>query len=386
MRDGNGNYQLPPGNPVVTGTVVSSTDFNSTMADIRDAITQSISKDGQTTPTQDLPMGGRRHTNCSAGTARTHYATLSNLQDDATRHMGTVTSTDGNALVGTTTPTFTALVEGQIFTFRKDSKNNTAAVTLSINGIDGKALLDQKGGGLSSGNLPANCFCIAQFTNSAFVLLNTPTGLLASSVLNADTLDGVDSTQFARRDRGETFAADVGFSGNVFFAAGKDVMVPSVGYGDNSNRAANTNHVLSALDARLGTINNVPIMMHTNTAPPGWVRSPGAFHTDKFIRLNNSSNMTSGGVAGVSSWATVHTEGADYSAWPHTLTIAEMPSHDHDGTELLGNVAGAGGLYRAPSGNIGGGYKTGQSGGGGAHSHTTDFRVAWVDMTLCQKT
>ncbi len=47
-RNGSGTYTLPAGNPVVTGTTISSTWANNTLADISTAITGSIAADGQT--------------------------------------------------------------------------------------------------------------------------------------------------------------------------------------------------------------------------------------------------------------------------------------------------------------------------------------------------
>ena len=68
-RNGAGTYVLPSGNPVVTNTTISSTWANNTLSDIAGALTQSLSKDGQTTPTANLPMGGFKLTNLAAGSA-----------------------------------------------------------------------------------------------------------------------------------------------------------------------------------------------------------------------------------------------------------------------------------------------------------------------------
>lgn len=46
-RDAGGNYTLPAGNPVITGTVITSTWANPTMADVGNEITNSLSRDGQ---------------------------------------------------------------------------------------------------------------------------------------------------------------------------------------------------------------------------------------------------------------------------------------------------------------------------------------------------
>jgi len=51
-RNGSGTYNLPAGNPVVSGTTISSTWANTTLSDIASALTGSIASDGQT------PMSG----------------------------------------------------------------------------------------------------------------------------------------------------------------------------------------------------------------------------------------------------------------------------------------------------------------------------------------
>ena len=53
-RNGSGVYSLPAGNPVVTGTAISSTWANNTLTDIANALTGSLSSDGQTPLTGNL--------------------------------------------------------------------------------------------------------------------------------------------------------------------------------------------------------------------------------------------------------------------------------------------------------------------------------------------
>lgn len=78
-RNGSGAYSLPAGNPVVTGTTISSTVHNATMSDIATALTNSLSKDGQTVPTANLPMGGFKHTGADDGSAPGDYTTIGQL-------------------------------------------------------------------------------------------------------------------------------------------------------------------------------------------------------------------------------------------------------------------------------------------------------------------
>ena len=66
-RNGVGNYVLPPGQPVVAGTIILDTVFNALMADLADALSASIASDGQKAMAAVLPMSGNRITNLGAG-------------------------------------------------------------------------------------------------------------------------------------------------------------------------------------------------------------------------------------------------------------------------------------------------------------------------------
>lgn len=67
-RNGTGTYNLPAGNPVVTGTTISSVAFNNTMSDMANALTGSVASDGQTPMTGQLDMNSNKIVNLAAGT------------------------------------------------------------------------------------------------------------------------------------------------------------------------------------------------------------------------------------------------------------------------------------------------------------------------------
>jgi len=75
-RNGSGTYTLPAGNPVVTGTTISSTWANNTLGDIQSALTGSVASDGQTPITGNLQMGANRITGLADALASTDAATL----------------------------------------------------------------------------------------------------------------------------------------------------------------------------------------------------------------------------------------------------------------------------------------------------------------------
>lgn len=67
-RNGSGVYSLPAGNPVVSGTVISTTWANNTMNDIASALTNSVASDGQTPMTGPLNLNSNKITNLANAT------------------------------------------------------------------------------------------------------------------------------------------------------------------------------------------------------------------------------------------------------------------------------------------------------------------------------
>lgn len=74
-RNGSGTYNLPSGNPVVTGTTITSTWANNTLSDIANALTGSIASDGQTPMSGSLNMGNNQITNTADPTTAQSVAT-----------------------------------------------------------------------------------------------------------------------------------------------------------------------------------------------------------------------------------------------------------------------------------------------------------------------
>lgn len=150
-RNGSGTYTLPAGNPVVTGTTISSTVHNTTMSDLATGITNSLAKDGQTVPTTNLPMGTYRHTGVGNGVARTDYAALGQIQDNALQSLSSVAGT--NTITASLT-NLTAYVVGQSFEFIP-ANTNTGATTLNISGI-GAGAVQANGAALVGGEIKQN--------------------------------------------------------------------------------------------------------------------------------------------------------------------------------------------------------------------------------------
>ncbi len=172
-RDGSGTYNLP--NPaVVTGTPISSTSYNGTTTDIAAALTQSISKDGQTIPTANLPMGTFRHTGVGNGATRTDYAAMGQLQDGTPLWGGTAGGT-ANARTITPTPAITAYAAGMVMRFVNGAAASTATdPTLAVSGLTARAIKRADGTALPPGALPANAIIQVQDDGTNWRLLDIP--------------------------------------------------------------------------------------------------------------------------------------------------------------------------------------------------------------------
>jgi hypothetical protein len=106
--------------------------------DIATGINTCLTKDGQNTPTANLPMGGFKHTGIADGSARNQYPSIGQIQDGGLIWLGTIAVT--GTVTATATPAITAYVTGQTFRFIASGYSTSSAWTLNINSIGAKSV------------------------------------------------------------------------------------------------------------------------------------------------------------------------------------------------------------------------------------------------------
>ena len=177
--NGTGTFNInTAGQPVVTGTTITSTAFNLLTADLASGLTTALTKDGQTTPTANIPMGTFKITGLGAGSAATDAAQYGQLQNGATT-IATVSGTD--TLTGTLAPAITAYATGNLFSFVAVA-TNTGAATINLNSLGAKSITKSGTTALAAGDIVSGQLYLIEYDGTRFQLLNpsipTPSGIL----------------------------------------------------------------------------------------------------------------------------------------------------------------------------------------------------------------
>jgi len=165
-RNGSGTYTLPAGNPVVTGTTISSTWANNTLTDIATALTGSLAADGQTTATGNLKMGNNRVTGLADGIASTDAATVNQIPSGALFLLKASNLSD----VANATTSRTNLVA---------AKSGANSDITSITGLTTPLTVAQ--GGIGAATLTANNVLLGNGTSAPQVVAPSTSGNVLTS-------------------------------------------------------------------------------------------------------------------------------------------------------------------------------------------------------------
>jgi hypothetical protein len=137
-RNGSGVYTLPAGNPVVTATTISSTWANNTLTDIANALTGSLSADGQTPLTGNLNANNNKLINLLDPTLAQDAVTLNYLTTQPIPFAGNITAPTQTTGNNTTRVATTAFVQSAVINSSSIGKNRI---------INGAMVIDQRNAG-----------------------------------------------------------------------------------------------------------------------------------------------------------------------------------------------------------------------------------------------
>jgi len=351
--DGSGNFNLTSGNPVVTGTPISSTWANSTLSDIAAGLTLCLTRDGQSVATNNIPMGTFKFTNVGNGTAPNQFAAINQIQSGSLNTLISIGGTS-DAITGIAVPAITSYSAGQDFIFLPTANNTTTTPTINISGV-GAATIEKNGQALAANDLISGVPATIVYDGTYFQLLNPGTvqvsvitGILpiANGGTNASTaaaartnlgvaigtnvqawsaqLDAVSAANTATGIRVQTGTNTVGVATITGTASQIDVSNGD-GVSGNPTISIDAGYVGQASITTLGTIS-------TGTVPAAHVSGLAPSATTDTTTLSNITTGTLAGgtvpvarVSGLATSATTDTTNASNIS-SGTLAVARLPA------------------------------------------------------------
>jgi hypothetical protein len=213
--NGSGSFSVV--NTFVYDTVISETEVNANFSDIATGLSTTITRDGQSTVTANIPFGNFRITELGNGSAGTDAAALRQIQQQTGVWCGAAGGS-ADALTLTPSPAITAYAAGQRFTFIA-SADNTASATVAVSGLTTKAI--QLGGAtLTAGHITDGKLYDIVYDGTQFQL--DYSGLTLKDIgvtvqaYDADTMIS-DTSKRITANMGFTPVTDTSSSGSVTF-------------------------------------------------------------------------------------------------------------------------------------------------------------------------
>lgn len=290
--NGSGTFNLASGNPVVSGTVISSSTQNTTLSDIATGLSNCVTRDGQSPAIADLPMGSHKITGLLDGTSANHAASLSQVQSGVVSLIQSISGAD--TITGLLVPSLLAYAAGQTFRF-VSAGANTGAVTLNINSLGAKSIAKLGTTALTANDIPSGAVVEVIYDGTQFQLI----GLAATSLNPANNYQ-VTNLNYTGTLIGSTGILNIGSgqlykdaSGNVGIGTAAPSQKLQVTGGNiyTSGGQIITNRANAAADTTAGLVLQIDGTTHAQITTP--VSSVMALYTGgaERMRINSSGNM-----------------------------------------------------------------------------------------------
>ena len=173
--DGSGNVynydgtHTPSDTQCAQQTTIDQTAFDTMFTTLSNAIENCVARDGQNSPSANLPMNSKKLTGLTTGSALTDSVNASQLVSSSLTYGGTSTgSANTQAISCTIAPA--AYAAGQVFSFIA-GYTNTGATTINVNSLGAKSIYIQ-GSNISAGQITATRLYVIVYTGSVFELVN----------------------------------------------------------------------------------------------------------------------------------------------------------------------------------------------------------------------
>ena len=303
--NGSGTFLInTAGQPVVSGTVISSTAFNALTADLATGLSTAITKDGQTTVTANIPMSTYKFTGLGVGSAATDSANLSQVQSTVTKLLNSVSGAD--TITATASPTLAAYAAGQMFYFVA-AGDNTTSVTLNIDALGAKAVTRDGSTALVAADIKSGEVIVVVYDGTRFQVVSQLNSAGDARFANVSIASSLYVGGVATFSAGTAAAPSITTTGDtntgLFFPAADTIAfteggVEAARFDSSGNLGIGTASPASKLtvsgDVHILSTN---YLNFTNTAQQTYIRAPAsntiAFGTSSTeqMRLDSSGSL-----------------------------------------------------------------------------------------------
>lgn len=173
-----------------------------------------LTKDGQNSPSANLPMATYKHTGVGNATNRNEYAAVGQVQDQAFTWCGTAGGTN-NALTLSPSPSITAYAAGQKFAFKSGASASDSTVTVAISGLTTKAIQSDGAALSASVFIEADKWYEITYDGSAFQLAKIGGLQPLNNELTYYSADWVDVASATTTDIGAAASLKIRITGTT---------------------------------------------------------------------------------------------------------------------------------------------------------------------------
>ena len=182
-RDSSGTYSRTQSD-YSFNTVISETQINSELNDIKAEITASLEASGKKAWTGNQNAGATKITALAVGTALTDSTTLGQVQNAGMQYAA---GSGTNTITAAMAPAITAYAAGQTFRIKMAAGANTGGTTLNLNSVGAKAITKAGTTALAAGDIPASAMFEVAYDGTQFQLINVAAGSGGIASLAADS-------------------------------------------------------------------------------------------------------------------------------------------------------------------------------------------------------
>lgn len=309
--NGSGTYTLPsPQYPAVSGTLIEAAKYNAILADIRDALSTAIFRDGQAPYVANQAMAGFKFTGLGAGTAENDslrwqqlfsQGLTQDIASAATTNIGAANTTNVRITGTTTITSFGTNYNGPRFVTFEGALTLTDSATLELPGSAN--IVTAAGDSLIAipvGN-PATGWRVVSYVRASGISLpdSVDTAALRGGVVTFAKMQNISAGVVLGRPAGtglnpvqELNSAQI--TALLAYATDSANGVVELATSSEASTGTDTTKVLTPATLRngLNASGNAPVY-----APRAWVNFDGALLTPTIRGSGNVSSITDNGTA-----------------------------------------------------------------------------------------